>query len=314
MNNEYKNRIYQKLKRELGPLVLEQLENDKIIEIMLNSDGQLWSETYGSTMTKIGEMTHSSAHALMTTIASTLNTSITADNPILEGELPIDGSRFEGLIPPVVSRPVFTIRKKATRIISIEEYVNEMMMTAHQKHMIISAVKKRKNMLVVGGTGSGKTTLTNAIIKTISEYAPDHRIIIIEDTAEIQCESTNAVILRSTDKISMDRLLKATMRLRPDRILVGEVRGGEALALLKAWNTGHAGGIATIHANHAQAGLMRLEQLIGEVSQYPMQGLISEAIDVIIVIEKTREGRRVTEIKEVIGYKDNTYQLIDKQI
>jgi type IV secretion system protein VirB11 len=175
----------------------------------------------------------------------------------------------------VVKAPTFTIRRKASAVFTLEDYERQGIMTAGQRMRIERAVAERENILVGGGTGSGKTTLTNAIIDQMVNASPRHRLVIIEDTAEIQCTAENAVLLRATDTVDMQRLLKATMRLRPDRIIVGEVRG-DALALLKAWNTGHPGGACTVHANHARSGLTRLEQLIAEVSQTPMHALISE--------------------------------------
>ena len=165
-------------------------------------------------------------------------------------------------------------------------------------YVIQDAIREHRNILVVGGTGSGKTTLTNGIIAEMVRLTPEDRLVIMEDTAEIQCQAENAVILRTSIDITMQQLLRATMRLRPDRIIVGEVRGAEALALLKAWNTGHPGGIATLHANSADSGLVRLEQLIAESGiQADMKALIDEAVDVVIFIEKSNGGRRIREIK-----------------
>jgi len=171
------------------------------------------------------------------------------------------------------------------------------------------AVAERHNILVVGGTSTGKTTFANAVIEEIRLASPEHRLVIIEDTAEIQCRAANKVMLRAVEGVDMTRLLKATMRLRPDRICIGEVRGPEALALLKAWNTGHPGGVATVHANDARAGLIRLEQLIAEVSQTPMPALIGEAVDLIVVIAKTPTGRRITEVVTVQGHAGPDYCL-----
>ncbi|WP_051526876.1 P-type conjugative transfer ATPase TrbB [Alkanindiges illinoisensis] len=308
MNDKFL-RVKEKLQRELGQTITQLLTEKDVVEIMLNPDGKLWVERLGQEMQPVGEMVASQAESLMATVASTINTTITSEKPILECELPIDGSRFEALIPPIVSAPTFTIRKKAYKIFTLDDYVNDGIMSSYQREMIITSVKSRKNILVVGGTGTGKTTLTNAIIEAISTYTPDHRLAIIEDTGEIQCSSKNVVIMRSTEHVSMLRLLKATMRLRPDRILVGEVRGEEALALLKAWNTGHPGGVATVHANDARAGLIRMEQLISEATPAPQQQLIAEAVDVVICIVKSEGGRKVKEIISVDGYRNNDYQL-----
>lgn len=302
-------RIVQKLKRELGTLIDDSLRDPEVIEIMLNPDGRLWIEKLGDVgMIPVGSMTPHSAESIMTTIATALNVVITRENPILEGEMPtVDGSRFEGMIPPAVLRPIFCIRKKALKIFTLEDYVSQGVMTENQKSILENAVAGRSNILVVGGTGSGKTTLANALIDQIVKKTPKHRLVIIEDTAEIQCAAENAVILRTSDTVDMLRLLKATMRLRPDRIIVGEVRGGEALTLLKSWNTGHPGGIATVHANSGLAGLIRLEQLIGEVTIAPMQRLITEATDLVVFIAKNENGRKIGEIIAVEDYIEGRY-------
>ena len=298
-NEEYQRRLHSKITRELGREVMTALQDDTVIEVMLNTDGRLWCDRLGEGMSCIGEMSMPNALALLGTIADGLGTVITKQSPILEGELPLDGSRFEGLIPPVVARPTFTIRKKALLIYTLDDYVQQGIMNAKQKAQVQEAITARRNILVVGGTGSGKTTLTNAIIAEMVALTPEDRLVIMEDTAEIQCKADNAVILHTSIDISMQQLLRATMRLRPDRIIVGEVRGAEALALLKSWNTGHPGGIATLHANSADSGLVRLEQLIAESGiQADMKALIDEAVDLVIFIEKQGGKRVIKEIKK----------------
>lgn len=302
-----------KLRAELGALIIGALEDPMVIEVGLNPDGRVWVERFGSGMVFEGDMSAANAVAVMGTIADALFTTVGRDSPILEGELPLDGSRFEGLVPPVVAAPAFTIRKKATKVFTLSDYVGQGVMTAEQQAAVIRAIEDRSNILVVGGTGSGKTTLTNAVIDGIAEFHPEDRIIIIEDTAEIQSGAENTVVLRATVDVSMQRLLRATMRLRPDRILVGEVRGAEALALLKAWNTGHPGGVATLHANDARAGLIRLEQLVSESGLVVgVPALIGEAVDLVVVISKCKggaAGRQVTELMKVQGYEGGEYNV-----
>ncbi len=190
-------------------------------------------------------------------------------------------------------------------------------MSSSQAECVQSAIARRDNILVVGGTGTGKTTLGNALIDTMVEVSPDHRIVIIEDTREIQCRAQNSVQMKTSENKSMTQLLRATLRLRPDRIIVGEVRGGEALALLKAWNTGHPGGIATLHANNARAGLIRLEQLVAEAvtdsGGRQMSTLIAEAVDLIVVISKIGGQRKITEIAQVKGF-DGADYVIEERI
>lgn len=302
----YIERIIRKMRTELG-LVHEYIVDPDVIEIMVNPDGKVWIERFGSEPRHVGDMSVSQRASLLSTIATSLDTSVNASNPILEGELLIDNSRFEGLFPPIAEAPCFTIRKRANAVFTLQDYVQNGNLQIEHKLALDIAIQQRKNILVVGGTGSGKTTFSNAIIHSIEAVHPHHRIIIIEDTREIQCTSENHMQLRSTDNISMLQLLRATMRLRPDRILVGEVRGGEALALLKAWNTGHPGGLATVHANSARGGLIRIEQLISEASTSPMRELIAEAIDFIVYIE----NRNIIELLEISGINNNEYQLFD---
>lgn len=300
--NEFQQRVIKKLERELGNDIMQALRDPEVIEIMLNSDGYLWIEKMGEPMQKLGIFSDANARALMGTIASFLETTVTLEKPILECELPIDGSRFAGVMPPVVAHPTFTIRKKAVSIFTLQDYLENGILSPEQVEALRGAVLSRKNILIVGGTGSGKTTLTNAIIDSIVDLTPFDRIVIIEDTAELQCKAENANLFRTTENTSMNSCLKLTMRMRPDRILVGEVRGREALDLLKAWNTGHPGGIATVHANSAFGGLIRMEQLIAEGTTAPMEKLIAEAVNIVVFIEKTAGGRRVKEILRVDGY------------
>ena len=158
------------------------------------------------------------------------------------------------------------------------------------------------HLILTGSTGTGKTTLANAILDAVARVSRDHRIVVIEDTRELQVNAENVVFLRTSDNTDMTRLLRATMRLRPDRIVVGEVRDGSALALLKAWNTGHPGGVGTVHANDATAALIRVGQLIQEAGVPPNPELIAEAVNVVVSIKRTSEGRRVEEVSLVRGW------------
>jgi type IV secretion system protein VirB11 len=309
-NGESRRRLIAGLEDSLGSTILQALSDEAVVEVMLNPDGQLFIERIGKGMEPSGEMTSHDAQIIMGKVAHALGTEITSDKPIISGELPIGGHRFEGLLPPVVSKPSFSIRKKASLLIPLSKYVEDGVMSEAQAGVIRDAVVKRKNILVSGGTGTGKTTLTNAIIGEMVSVTPDHRLVILEDTAEIRCAASNAVILHTSDTVDMQRLLKSTMRLRPDRIIVGEVRDGAALTLLKAWNTGHPGGIATVHSDNAFTALTRLEQLIAEVSQQPMPQVIAEAVDLIVSVERSPEfGRIVRDIVSVSGFRDGTYDV-----
>jgi type IV secretion system protein VirB11 len=308
--SEYQLRAGQKLERELGAEILGCLKDPEVIEIMLNPDGGLWVERMGRPMVRLGEMPPHRAEAAMATIAALHKTTVTREHPILECELPLDGSRFEGLLPPVVAAPSFCIRKRATRIFTLGDYVSAGTMTARQNALIREAALGHENILVAGGTGSGKTTLVNAIIHLISAEMPHERLLILEDTAEIQCSAPNHVFKRTAEGVTLQRLLRSTLRYRPDRIFVGEVRGGECLDLLKAWNTGHPGGVATVHANDAKGGLIRLENLAAEVTPAPMQKTIASAIGFIVFIAKTGapgSGRQIQELLRVIDHDGTGY-------
>jgi len=302
-NLKYYKKLEDALERYFGEEIINYLTKDEsIIEIMANPDGKLFIEKIGEPIQEVGTVNPQNIKAVINTLASYHEMVIDQDQTILECEVPICGSRFLGKIPPSVSSPSFTIRKKATKIFTLNEYVTHNIITNNQKNLIEEAVKNKKNILIVGGTGSGKTTLTNAIINTISEKSPNDRVLIIEDTAEIQCSSKNKVISRTTKKVSMQDLVKSSLRERPDRILIGEIRGKEALDLITIWNTGHPGGITTVHANSAYEALSRIERLLAQANALNMQEEIAQAINTIIFIKKTPTGRIVEEILQMQHY------------
>ena len=290
------------LRRAMGSEILDPLGDPQVVEILLNPDGTLWVERLGDCMVCTGRIEAVRALTIVNTVAAMLDAVVTPDHPILECELPIDGSRFEALIPPLVERASFALRKKAALVFALEDYVAKGVMTSAQCRAIEEAVADRRNILVSGGTGSGKTTLANAILDAVARLDGEHRIVVIEDTRELQVNAKNVVFLRTSDNTDMTRLLRATMRLRPDRIVVGEVRDGSALALLKAWNTGHPGGVGTVHANDASAALIRIGQLIQEAGVPPNPELIAEAVNVVVSIKRTADGRRVEEVVAVRGW------------
>lgn len=309
-NNCIQERAKRKLERDMGSELLTALYDPKTVEIMLNADGKVWIERLSEKMQCIGTMRVAQAQAIIETIAGYHGKEVTRKKPMIEGELPLDGSRFAGQLPPVVPAPTFAIRKKAVAIFSIEQYVESGIMTAGQRDVLVEAVATHRNILIIGGTGSGKTTLVNAIINQMVINDPTERVFIIEDTGEIQCAADNYVQYHTSMDVNMTALLRTTLRMRPDRILVGEVRGPEALDLLMAWNTGHEGGAATLHANNAMAGLDRLAMLISmhPNSPKPIEPLIGEAVHVVVHITRTKnEGRCIQEIIGISGYKDGQY-------
>jgi len=303
------SRLLAMLKTAMGPTVGSLLTDDNVIELMLNQDGKLWSDRLGTGRQDTGHIiSPEDAERIIRLVATGTGAECNESKPLLSAELPGTGSRFQGILPPIVQAPVFTIRKKALLIFTLDDYVSQGIMTDRQKAAILEAVHSKQNILVTGGTGTGKTTLVNAVLNEIA--ATNDRIVIIEDTLELQCAAPDTVFLRAKEGVAtMNDLLRATMRLRPDRIIVGEVRGPEALSLLKAWNTGHPGGVATVHANSARAGLTRLEQLIQEAVITVPKELIAEAVNIVIHIERSGHGRRIKEIARVGGFSDGKYDL-----
>lgn len=303
-------RLDSKLKRELGADIVKALAAPDVLEICVNSDGQIWLEEKRKGLYRSGKnVKPESLLAALGTIAAMLGTELNETSPILEGRLPLDGSRVEGAIPPASpDGPSMSIRKHASMLIPLSQYEAEKRISQDAAEYLRDALREAKNIVVSGGTSSGKTTFTNALIAELLVIAPQDRLIVIEDTAELQCATPNKQSFVTTETVSMRKLIKTAMRYRPDRILIGEVRGGEALDLLRSWNTGHPGGITTLHANNAAAALLRIEQLISEVSVTPMSALIAEAVDVVVHMrEFGRVGRRVTEIIRVTGYREGEY-------
>jgi len=331
INDEQHQRLEVKLRREFGDIVLKSLADDRTEDILLNPDSSVWVKRMGEGFSRIGEMSGAAAASALGTVAAWRGTVLNHERPILETELPIDGSRFEALVPPVVRRPIFAIRLRPRRIFTLQEYEAGQILTEKDdpinrlrrnddfalslrglKHaeIIRAAVRARKNLLVVGSTGSGKTTLVNAILEALAQLTPNDRVISIEDTTELQCPVRNYLDLRAVGSVTMLECLRACMRLKPTRIVVGEVRGAEAHTLLKAWNTGHPGGAATVHANDAMSGLIRLESLVAEATNAPQQNLIAEAVDLVIFVDEEPElkaGRKVREVLLVTGYRDGQY-------
>lgn len=292
------------LRRQLGPQLLTAIADPKITDIIVNEDGRVWFEAHDKGLYSAGySIPESQRESVIGTVAAALGSVADADHPIVEGELPIERIRFEGMMPPVVRRPCFAMRKPTQVLYTLDDYVRDRIITVRQAETFRDAIDRRENILIAGGTGSGKTTIAGALInEMVARSDPNERYVIIEDTIEIQCRAQNLVQLRTAEAADLGRLVRATMRLRPDRIVIGEVRGAEALALLKAWLTGHPGGVTTIHANSAPAAITRLSSLVQEAGVPPPPELIAETIKLIAFITRTPGGRRVTELIRVEGF------------
>lgn len=304
------------LRTAMGPTIAAALADPLVVEVMINPDGVLRIDRLGEGRVD----THvrydpAQVERIIRLVASHGRTEVHAGSPIVSAELPPHGEgageRFEGVLPPVSLAPCFSIRKPATRLYRLADYVADGIMSVGISRLLSDAVVDRANILVAGGTSSGKTTLANALLAEMAQL--DERVILIEDTRELQSPAADTVALRTrAGAVTMADLVRSTLRLRPDRIVVGEVRGGEALDMLKAWNTGHPGGIATVHANSAASALYRIEQLVQEAVVTVPRRLIAEAIDLIVFIAGRGTARRIDTVVRVAGLDaDDGYSVFD---
>jgi type IV secretion system protein TrbB len=284
------------LRTALGSAIATWLEDPGVVEVMLNPDGRLWVDRLTEGLIDTGErLSAADGERIVRLVAHHVGVEVHSAAPRVSAELPETGERFEGLLPPVVAAPAFAIRKPAVAVFTLDDYVAAGIMSADEASALRRAVEKRRNVLVAGGTSTGKTTLVNALLAEVAKTTD--RVVLIEDTRELQCKSPNLVALRTKDGVaSLSDLVRSSLRLRPDRIPIGEVRGAEALDLLKAWGTGHPGGIGTIHAGSALGALRRLEQLIQEAVVTVPRALIVETIDLIAVLAGRGSERRLAEL------------------
>ena len=287
------------LRTALGPAIATWLEDPGVVEVMLNPDGRLWVDRLTEGLADTGErLSAADGERIVRLVAHHVGAEVHPGSPRVSAELPETGERFEGLIAPVVAAPAFAIRKPAVAVFTLDDYVRAAIMTADEADVLRRAVERRRNVLVAGGTSTGKTTLVNALLAEVAKTTD--RVVLIEDTRELQCKSPNLVALRTKDGVaSLSDLVRSSLRLRPDRIPIGEVRGAEALDLLKAWGTGHPGGIGTIHAGSALGALRRLEQLIQEAVVTVPRALIVETIDLIAVLAGRGPERRLAELAAI---------------
>ena len=287
------------LRTALGPAIAAWLEDPGVVEVMLNPDGRLWVDRLTEGLIDTGErLAAADGERIVRLVAHHVGAEVHSAAPRVSAELPETGERFEGLIPPVVAAPTFAIRKPAVAVFTLDDYVAAGIMSADEADVLRRAVDRRRNVLVAGGTSTGKTTLVNALLAEVAKTSD--RVVLIEDTRELQCKSPNLVALRTKDGVaSLSDLVRSSLRLRPDRIPIGEVRGAEALDLLKAWGTGHPGGIGTIHAGSALGALRRLEQLIQEAVVTVPRALIVETIDLIAVLAGRGSERRLAELAAI---------------
>nr|WP_183267027.1 P-type conjugative transfer ATPase TrbB [Acidocella aromatica] len=310
-NSEGLARGARMLRTALGPAIARFLEDPSVVEVMLNPDGRIWIDRLSEGLSDTGEhLAPADGERIVRLVAHHVGAEVHAGAPRVSAELPETGERFEGLLPPVVAAPAFAIRKPAVAVFTLDDYVRTGIMSAAQAEALRAGVASRANILVAGGTSTGKTTLTNALLAEVAKTSD--RVVIIEDTRELQCAAPNLVAMRTKDGVaSLSDLVRSSLRLRPDRIPIGEVRGAEALDLLKAWGTGHPGGIGTIHAGSAIGALRRMEQLIQEAVITVPRALIAETIDLVAVLAGRGSKRRLAELARVEGLgPDGDYRVI----
>lgn len=303
-------RLKNQLQVLLGTQIYTYLNNEAIFEVIANPDGHIFLKTTKGDVKSPFVLPADKRRQIINQIAGFSNIVANNEKPLPAAEF--FNMRFQGFLPPIVKSPAFNIRKHSSRVFLLDEYVKKGIMTQRQREIILNAVHEKKNIVVAGGTGSGKTTLLNAILAEIAKTKD--RIVIIEKEPELQCLSENLLALQATDKISMDMLLKATLRATPDRIIVGEVRGEEALTLLDAWNTGHNGGASTVHANSAKSTLTRLNQLVARALDKNTEYVIGEAVDIIVYIECIGVKRKINSILKVIEYDKKTEEYVLEEL
>jgi type IV secretion system protein TrbB len=301
LSPETRQRRHEMLRTAMGPAIAIALGEADVVEVMVNPDGKLWLDRHGAGRADTGVvLTAQERERIVRLVASHVRAEANASAPIISAELPETGERFEGILPPVSLAPCFSIRKPATTTFRLSDYVKAQIVSPLIAKALTSAILERRSILIAGGTGSGKTTLANALLAEVAYL--NERVVILEDTRELRCDAKDAVTLRTKPGVAnLADLVRSTLRLRPDRIVVGEVRGAEALDMLKAWNTGHPGGIATVHANSARAALYRIEQLIQEVVTTVPRRLIAEAVDLIVFIGGRGMARRIETVAELKG-------------
>ncbi|MBZ0103450.1 MAG: P-type conjugative transfer ATPase TrbB [Thermoanaerobaculia bacterium] len=304
-------RIQSMLRRELGFVITQLLEDPTVTDIGVNADGHVWFDAFDRGLVDLEDRVEPrNVESALATIATYLGTRITADSPILNAELPFDGSRISGILPPITTAPTITLRKRAARIFTLDDYAEAGVIRPAHLSAVREALRRHDNILVSGNTGAGKTTFINALLQEMVATEPNLRFFLAEDVRELQCPARNVQALRtSPPEVLLRHLIHQAMREKPDRIIVGEVRGAEALEMLKAWTT-HRGGAATIHGETPLLALLRLDNAAQEAGVPSQSFLISMTVHMIVQIERVDGRRQVTRVARLAGReKDGSYRL-----
>jgi type IV secretion system protein TrbB len=300
--------------RYLGNAIMKAFDDDDVTEVYRNSHPDVvWYDTRSRGRIDSGERLDANrCEMFLNAAAASQNATLSLDTPRVQAELPMAmfrRSRLQGFVPPASSGPAFNIRKPPTVIYSLDDYVSAGSLSRAQRAALREAVIMRWSVLVAGGTNTGKTTLCNALLREVTDCFPQDRVVILEDTVELQCCARDYLALRTGDGLNLSALVRSSLRTSPNRIVVGEVRGAEALDLLDAWATGHPGGCGTVHASSAEGALNRLDRLAQRSGVPPQRSLVAEAVDLVVVTEGGNSGRRVADLARVVGL-DPTGQFV----
>ncbi len=310
--------VFQNAIRNFLAPIASFLDDEKVTEVMINGPGEIWVEVAGKIQRASAHFAdEDSLRAAVNNIAQSVGRRINDEEPRLDARLP-NGYRIHAVIPPCARNGTTVAIRKFSKVqMTFKDYIRLGAMTPDAAQFLDICMRLGKNILVSGGTGSGKTTLLSVLSNRIPS---GQRVIVIEDSSELQMDYEHVVFFETRmpdeqgrGEVSIRDLLKSSLRLRPDRIIVGEVRGAEALELIQAMNTGHKGCLGTIHANSASDALVRLEALAqggdGQLSERALRQQIASAIDLVVQISRYGDGsRRLTAIEEVLGFQaDGTY-------
>lgn len=304
-----------------GELLGDLIAQDGVTDIVATSAGKVWVTATGRGKWLAGRLDPVEAEKLIYVLATNAGEHVSKTNPSLAAEVRIGDIdlRVQAFLPPATRGPCIIIRKPPTRVFTLAEFVEQGVITAAQLEFFESAIRARKNILICGGTGSGKTTFMNALLDGVARLTPTDRVCGIERTRELQCAVEDQEWLRVSDTYTAQRALQDLLRAFPTRIMVGEVRGAEALEMCMGWNTGHDGGFCTIHSKTSRpsprAALLRLEQaaaLAATTTPLRLQPMIGEVVDLVVCIslsDACPAGRIVSYVGEINGWNGTDYNL-----